>query len=86
MTDHDKIQRGIDAKRLLEEPLIVEAFARMEVAVVNDLAIIDVTNIAVMAAKVQRLQVIRGITTELRSMSLNGQAVQRRVTEAAEQE
>ena len=78
LSDQDKRQRGIDARALLDAPLIVEAFARLETDTVDDIARSDRTDLRKMGALAERLRVIRGLKDELRSIVTTGEEVKHR--------
>lgn len=79
VTDRDKIQRGIDARNLLEEPLITEAFGRLERDTVDALVAADRVEAMKMAALAERLRVIRDLQQHLITVSLTGQEVEQRI-------
>lgn len=79
MNSYDAIQRGIDARALLEAPLIVEAFARIEKDTLNELVSTDRANLPQMAALTERIRVIRDLQDHLRSISMTGMVAQQQI-------
>jgi hypothetical protein len=84
VTDHDKLQRGIDARALLEAPLIIEAFARLETDTVDDIARSDRTDMAKMGALAERLRVIRDLRQYLVSVDTTAKSVEYRLNSGQE--
>lgn len=71
MTDHDRIQRGIEARALLESPLIREGFVKLEEQTVNDM-VHDAFDMAKKLHLIERIKVIRDLQQYLKSISTTG--------------
>lgn len=76
MTDQVKIQRGIEARRLLEDPLIREAFMRMEAEAVDAMVLCDNMQLT---SCVEGIRAVRRLKQHLESVSLDGKSVESRL-------
>lgn len=72
MTEQEKIQRGIEARALLEAPLIMEAFDAFEKESVDKLAATDGTQCVEREAYIERITALRAFKQHLRSTATTG--------------
>lgn len=79
MTDQDKIQRGIDARWLMEQKLFTEAFGRLEADTIDNLVNTPANELTAIAALAERLRVIRDLQRYLVNVSMIGKETERRL-------
>lgn len=77
----DKERRAVEARRLLEEPLLKEALDEIERATVEDMLRLPIWSDRKRRILTDRIRVIRGIRDHLKSVILTGdQKAQSRLT------
>lgn len=79
LSDHDKIQRGHDARYLLEQKLFIEAFARLESDTVDNIVSAPTDDDKATISLAERLRVIRDLKRYLENVAMVGRETQKRL-------
>jgi hypothetical protein len=77
MTDEERAQRGEEARRILNEPLLVEAFEAIERSAVDELVSVPPENDALRRCLVERIRVVRALRTDLETTIALGDQVKK---------
>jgi hypothetical protein len=72
MTPEDKIERGLQATRLLEEPLLAETLDALERHAIERIAGADVNDTKTLQTLAMSLQAARGFKSALQSVAREG--------------
>lgn len=72
MTETDEISRGQEALRLMEHPLMVEAFGKIENALIENLSAVEVRDAALEREYVRTLQLLRKLKGHFREVMETG--------------
>ena len=81
MTNEEEIRRGFEAQRLLENPLLADAFKAIEAAILNKLKTCDVGARDMQRDLVVTLQIVTKVQDQLKTHIQTG-----RLAEIAKQE
>lgn len=73
---NEAIRRGEDAKRLLDEPLFVEAFGKIEAAILNRLRTVDVGALETQRDLIVTLQLLGKLRQYIEQVAVTGRLEQ----------
>jgi hypothetical protein len=77
MTDEERMRRGEEARRILNEPLLIEAFDAIERSAVNELVSVPLENDALRRCLTERIRVIRDLKSNLETTIALGDQVKK---------
>lgn len=81
MTEKEELERGHEARRLLAEPLLIEAFAAIEATILSEIRRVDVGAAEKQRDLIVTMQLLAKVRTYIENVALTGRMAEEKKAE-----